>query len=357
MSLAGIIAGPSAHDPPFFNDVHSLLQNVMGELTRMREAVDSNDAEQQTACDQLRKDIEQECHESRENMNKFRYEFDELVHRRVETVVEGLEEMEQAQRFKDRHQQRQIDTLQSEVDNLVANLGGVSKAWRRIKHNSKESQRIVKDIAESQQLERFTQRANKANNRRRSSLQEVIGDIARRKEESDTFNLAEQVRARLKGAAQFLHGEDWERALRDQDADGSGQISYEEFKVMCRTELRLQDSDSAFRLIFDCLDADGSGEVSLQEMAEFVDNPANRMRSRLKRAAIETGNDWRKLIEEQDPDNSGQISFAGFRRLCHRRLKLPEKDFNLISVFRAVDADHSGTVSIRELTAWVEGRK
>mmetsp|Transcript_110968 Transcript_110968/g.324602 ORF Transcript_110968/g.324602 Transcript_110968/m.324602 type:complete len:362 (-) Transcript_110968:41-1126(-) len=361
MSLAGVISGPSAHDPPFFSDVHSLLQNVMGELTRLRESVDSNDVEHQQACDSLRKDIQQECHESRESMNRFRYEFDELVHKRVETVVEGLENMEQSQRFKDRHQQRQIDTLESEVNNLYVNLGNVSKCWKRAKQNSQDSNRLVREMVERQQLDRTASpgkhQQQQPRGRRRSQLETAIDELSEKKAQSEVYELAEQVRSRLRGSAQFIAGEDWQRMLREQDRDGSGQVSFHEFRVTCRTVLKLQEPERSLKLIFDCLDYDGSGEISVEELIEFVSDPQLRMRTRLKKAAQQTGNNWRQVIQMHDVDNSGQISFPEFRRLCHTTLHLPEKDFHLWTVFHAIDKDHSGEVSVRELTAWVEGRR
>jgi len=333
----------------------------MGELTRMREAVDAHDAEQQKACDQLRKDIEQERHEGRESMNKFRYEFDELVHKRVETVVEGMEQMEQAQRHKDAHQQRQIDTLAAEVDNIYANLGGVTQTWRSLKQHSQESKHVVQDISASQAVDNFVARDRKisqrAAQRRRSSLQEAIQDVWQKRDESHGHDLAEQVRSRLKGAAQSVCGQDWQRVLLQQDRDGSGQISLHEFRAMCRTTLRLQEPERNLQVVFGCLDAANSGEISLQELVAFISDPASRMRSRLRRAVQATGASLQKLVEEHGSEHDGQISFSEFRRLCHKKLKLPETDYHLAVVFRHVDAHHSGAVPVRELAAWVEGRR
>jgi len=343
MSITTSIAGTSKHEPPFFSDVHSVLQNVMGELSRLREGVDTQDALHQQACEMLRKDIEQECHESREGMNKFRYEFDELVHKRVETVVDGLEEMEQTQRLKDRHQQKQINALEEEVRGLRTQLREVTRQWTRFKVHSLDRHRIVN---ERLLLER------------ESNLPPPVREpITTSKSEQDACALAVGMRARLKGAAQYLRGEDWDRIFREQNSDGTGKISFTEFRAMCRTVLRLQEPDSLLRVVFDSLDMDSSGDISIEELVEFVADPNERMRARLKRAVRETGNDWRKIVKEHDLDNSGQISFSEFRRLCHYRLKMLDRDVHLRQVFKAVDEDQSGEISIRELTAWVEGRR
>lgn len=374
MSLNGVISGPCAHNPPFFNDVHSFLQNIMGELTRMRESVDEIEVAHQKEVETLRKDIEQECQEARDTMNKFRYEFDEMVHRRVESLVEGLETMERKQRMKDHHQQRQIDDLESEVNSLCNNLGRVGATWKRVKHNSLNHDAMVRSLAAQQHLpkpgtaekpstagtsgtagSRTTTRGHQA--RRESALGAAIYDLQRQKAESDSYELAEQVRIRLKGAAQYLPDEDWQKHMREHDTDHSGQMNWPEFRTMCREELKLQEPDASLKLIFDCLDFDSSGEISVEELINFVSDPAERMRARLTRAVARTGNDWQKIIDEHDLDQSGQISLGEFRRLCRNKLKLPEKEIHLASVFKHIDADHSGEVSLRELTAWVQGRR
>merc|ERR1719277_390183 len=143
----GTAAASSAQhvkDPNLFHDVHSFLHNVTGELARIRDEMDLKEQQSQKSCERIRKDIEQETYESRESMNKFRYEFDELVHKRIEAVLEGLEEMEQNQKYKDRQQQDQLDHLENDVGNLKTHLSLVNGQWQRFSTNCKNRQPLYK---------------------------------------------------------------------------------------------------------------------------------------------------------------------------------------------------------------------
>lgn len=329
------------HHAPFFNDVHSHLQNLMAEISRVREGVDKHEVWHKQSCDKLRKELEQERFESRESMNKFRYEFDELVHKRAETVLEGLEEMEQNQKHKDRAQQQQLDTLESEMQNLKVNLGGVNTAWRRYKDNYKKRTKLA------QQCE------SKKSTEQRNTLFNKLTTIQMEDEERKKYEVAEVMRVRLKGAAQFMKGADWERVITSVDADGSGQIGFPEFRKLCRGELRMAEPDSYLRVVFESLDEDGSGEVSVEELLQYVADPGQRMRTRLKNAVESMGSDWARLLHEQDKDGSGQISFDEFRDFCRLQLKLLDHNVHLQAVFSSVDDDNSGEVSISELSKWV----
>eukprot|EP00927_Polykrikos_kofoidii_P039423 TRINITY_DN33813_c0_g1_i1.p1 TRINITY_DN33813_c0_g1~~TRINITY_DN33813_c0_g1_i1.p1 ORF type:complete len:237 (-),score=52.41 TRINITY_DN33813_c0_g1_i1:235-945(-) len=128
-------SGVASQNQVFFNEMQGFLRNMMGELQHVREISDRNEKHQQQRCDQIRKEIEQERFDGRELTNKFRYEFDELVHKRVETVLDALEDMEQSHQFKDRQQQHQLDALQGELRALKENLCNVSSTWTRLKRN------------------------------------------------------------------------------------------------------------------------------------------------------------------------------------------------------------------------------
>merc|ERR1740123_796593 len=104
----------------------------------------TNELRHQQGCDKMRKELEKERYEARESTNKFRYEFDELVHKRVETVLEGLEEMEQNQKYKDRQQQLQLDGIEEDVRNLRHNLACVSGTWNSFRAHNDDRQPLFK---------------------------------------------------------------------------------------------------------------------------------------------------------------------------------------------------------------------
>jgi len=328
-----------------FNDVQSFLQNVTAELSRLRDVVNQNDLRQQQACDQLRKDLEQERSESREQTNKFRYEFDEMVHTRVETVLDGIEEMEHSQKFKDRQQQHQLDSLEKEVATLRGSLGTVTGPWSKFK-------------SKCQNREPLRNRSNTPGSAAKKGPRNIVAELARSQQNSaarQLHELVEKLRHRVKAAAIYVRGEDWSQVFREQDKDGSGQINFDEFLSMTRDELKISEAESRIRMVFESLDTDESGEVSIEELIEFVADPSQRMRSRLRQAAKNKGgSDWHSLFREQDRDGSGQLQYEEFYLMCRNVLKLLDKEVQIRSVFMELDADNSGEIDIAELVTWVE---
>eukprot|EP00746_Dinoflagellata_sp_MGD_P161922 gnl/MRDRNA2_/MRDRNA2_89259_c0_seq1.p1 gnl/MRDRNA2_/MRDRNA2_89259_c0~~gnl/MRDRNA2_/MRDRNA2_89259_c0_seq1.p1 ORF type:complete len:140 (+),score=38.31 gnl/MRDRNA2_/MRDRNA2_89259_c0_seq1:85-504(+) len=132
-------AKPERNDA-LFNDVHSFLNNTMVDLSKLRETLEANEDMRQSEIDILRKELEHERFENREQINKFRYEFDELVHRRVEKVIESIEEMQRSQKKDDTVQQVQLDSIAKELMKLKINLSNVSAQWGRLKEHSSNRQ-------------------------------------------------------------------------------------------------------------------------------------------------------------------------------------------------------------------------
>merc|ERR1712137_803489 len=106
----------------------------------IRSSLQDKDTKLQEMTDELRREISEERKCNREETNKFRYDFDELVHGRVESVLTSLEEMEQTQKRKDRSQQQQLDTLESDLHKLNVSLAHVNGKWSRFKENSLQRQ-------------------------------------------------------------------------------------------------------------------------------------------------------------------------------------------------------------------------
>merc|ERR1719350_1535535 len=124
-----------AHSQTLFSDVHSFLNNTLGDLSRLRERIAETDTVQQQRAELFRKDIEQEHFEHREEINKFRYEFDECVHERVEKVLEAIDEMTANQKAKDRKQQDQLDKLSLDYQKVQVNLMHINGQWVNLKQN------------------------------------------------------------------------------------------------------------------------------------------------------------------------------------------------------------------------------
>merc|ERR1719159_1301011 len=115
-----------------FNDVHSLLHNVSLDLEHFRTVAQQNDEDRQAEIEQLRRKLEHERYEHREQVNRFRYEFDELVHTKVEKIIETIENMHRNEKKDERSQQQQIDMIAHELKKVKKNLRDVAGKWGRV---------------------------------------------------------------------------------------------------------------------------------------------------------------------------------------------------------------------------------
>jgi len=172
----------------------------------------------------------------------------------------------------------------------------------------------------------------------------------------EIYQLAETVRTRMKGSSQFLRGTDWERMFSEHDTDKSGRMNFQEFRIMCRAKLKLQEPDRLLRLVFESLDTTGFGEISIEDMVAFVADPAERMRRRVKVALAETGMTLNRILLDADRDKNSVLNFIEFASMARDRLKMSDSDIHLRSIFQSIDTDQSGEITARELINWVSGR-
>lgn len=81
-----------------------------------------------------------------------------------------------------------------------------------------------------------------------------------------------RMRLNLKEAATNGSIVSWEALFREIDPDGSGQISWDEFRDMCRNKLSVQAKDWDLRRLFVKLDQDKSGELDQKELIDFIEH-------------------------------------------------------------------------------------
>jgi len=301
-------------------------------------------------------------------LNRFRYEFDEVVHKRVESIVDSLEELEQARKFKDRHQQLQTNTLDTQFQKLVGSLGGCNATWQNFKRNSTDKANIVAQrhketssventqSTQEQSIDSIGSDSARAPRRaRRIVLARESQDLEKSHADYEIYTLAETIRARMKGSSQFLQGTDWERMFSEQDTDKSGRLNFQEFRVMCRVKLKLLEPDRLLRLVFESLDMTGVGEISIEDMIHFVADPSERMRRRLNQAVLETGGTLNRLLIESNRDRNSVLNFTEFATMCRDKLKMLDSNIHLRAIFQSIDTDKSGEITARELVNWASG--
>merc|ERR1719313_2476087 len=108
-----------------FNDAHGFLHNVTYDIEQVMAAINQNDQVLREDQEQLRKEIEQERFERRDQLNKLRYEFEEFVHRKIDKVLAEVEDMKRVEKHGDDTQQQQLDGLVADLDRLKENLSSV----------------------------------------------------------------------------------------------------------------------------------------------------------------------------------------------------------------------------------------
>merc|ERR1719161_1148909 len=115
-----------------FTDAHGFLNHLSQEVEFIRKTIQRQDEARRAEIQELDQDIEDECFERRDSFNRLKYEFESFAHRKVEKVLQELEEMECAQQGNDGAQQKQIDKLGQDLNRLKVNLNGIQSSWGRL---------------------------------------------------------------------------------------------------------------------------------------------------------------------------------------------------------------------------------
>merc|ERR1719463_1023 len=129
---AGTSAEKSHLNWSLFTDAHGFLNHLSQEVEFIRKTIQRNDEARRAEINELAQDIEDECFERRDSFNRLQYEFESFAHRKVEKVLQELEEMECAQQGNDGAQQRQIDKLGQDLNRVKTNLAGIQNSWGRL---------------------------------------------------------------------------------------------------------------------------------------------------------------------------------------------------------------------------------
>jgi Ca2+-binding EF-hand superfamily protein len=154
------------------------------------------------------------------------------------------------------------------------------------------------------------------------------------------------------------------------DKDKGGSISVEEFSQVLTRLPQFKDlPQSGLHEIFNLIDGDGSGGVTLSEFEQFLsesNNPnksnkipspalSDRVRDVFKTASAK-GLSFAKCFELVDRDGDGQMTGTELGKALKR---LPHfvnvENQEVESLFRLIDTDSSGVITIAEFKHFVEG--
>ena len=94
-----------------------------------------------------------------------------------------------------------------------------------------------------------------------------------------------------------------------------------------------------FREAFQAFDKDGNGSITTKELGTVM----RSLGQNLSEAEI------KEIIDEVDEDKNGTIDFQEFLSLMARKMKLLDKEDELIDAFKKLDLDGSGKISKYQL--------
>eukprot|EP00930_Biecheleria_cincta_P035631 TRINITY_DN24491_c0_g1_i1.p1 TRINITY_DN24491_c0_g1~~TRINITY_DN24491_c0_g1_i1.p1 ORF type:complete len:191 (-),score=39.18 TRINITY_DN24491_c0_g1_i1:114-614(-) len=115
-----------------FLDAQSHLQNLLSEISRVRQSIKVGEMASEDQVEELRDKLRREASEAREIANALRYDLDDTVHTRTSILKDALEEMLHLQRTKDRRQQDQLDSIETDLHQTKAGLATLAAPWQNL---------------------------------------------------------------------------------------------------------------------------------------------------------------------------------------------------------------------------------
>ena len=139
------------------------------------------------------------------------------------------------------------------------------------------------------------------------------------------------------------------------DADGSGEITLDEFREGLFQKFGMELDDAQFAAVSQVADADGSGNIEMGELivilrrGEDAEAVADRIFHTLWQNLILKGMRVTTLFHLCDDDGSGEITLDELREGMARVVDLTLSDYEFGCVSKVADKDGSGDVSVKEL--------
>ena len=94
-----------------------------------------------------------------------------------------------------------------------------------------------------------------------------------------------------------------------------------------------------FREAFQAFDKDGSGSITTKELGTVMRSLGQNLNE----------SEIREIIDEVDEDKNGTIDFHEFLSLMARKMKILDKEDELLDAFKILDVDGTGKISKYQL--------
>mmetsp|Transcript_80108 Transcript_80108/g.179280 ORF Transcript_80108/g.179280 Transcript_80108/m.179280 type:complete len:172 (-) Transcript_80108:123-638(-) len=130
--LAKVEAETSGNHLGLFKDAHDVFEQMGSEVEDLKKSIAYNEGLRKAEMEEVRKALEQERLARRNALNELRYEFEAFVHKKIDKVIDEVEDMKRTERHHDTFQQISLDGITEDVDRLKENLLGVQTAWNRL---------------------------------------------------------------------------------------------------------------------------------------------------------------------------------------------------------------------------------
>merc|ERR1712151_1480150 len=114
---------------------HGFLHNIAGELELFKQEIVQDHEQRKMEYQEARRKLETEKFERREQINKLRYEFEDFVNRKVDRVLEEIEEMKVSEKRDDTSQQKQIEYIVHDMELLREDLFAIQASWGKLVSN------------------------------------------------------------------------------------------------------------------------------------------------------------------------------------------------------------------------------
>merc|ERR1712034_229529 len=94
-----------------------------------RQMAETNDQEREDEIEEMRRRLESERYEHREQINKFRYDFDYLVHTKIEGVIDLIERVHRNEKKDYKHQKDQMALIRDDLKRIKGSIRRIATRW------------------------------------------------------------------------------------------------------------------------------------------------------------------------------------------------------------------------------------